>query len=265
MKKFLLVVSLMLTFLMARSQQVTWLHNFELAKTGAKNTGKLMLVDFWATWCGPCKRMDAEVWSAPEAEALKTNFIPVKVDIDIERALAQQYGIRTIPHVVLMNGDGEIVLEQNGYSGKDRLLSLIRSIPGDVSAYYDAIDQKDDFKAAIELQELIAKVSFKDLTNSLANLSDKHLKRFQKKVGKENDNGAQLYLILNMIYRGREKKAIEELEAISDGYKDSKNEALYLYVLAKAFKGLKDETNYQTTIGALSSKPDGSSYLAKLN
>lgn len=77
--------------------------------------GKLMVLDFWATWCGPCKRL------APAIEALATQFegqaIIGKVDIEESEDLATHFGIRNIPTVLFIK-DGEVVDKLVGLNAK---------------------------------------------------------------------------------------------------------------------------------------------------
>ena len=65
-----------------------------------------VLVDFWATWCGPCKML------APTIEKLAEKYdgrlLVGKVDVDEESALAQQFGVMSIPTVVLIKDGKEV-------------------------------------------------------------------------------------------------------------------------------------------------------------
>lgn len=80
---------------------------------------KPVLVDFWATWCGPCMRQ------APIVEELAAEGYSVgKVDVDQQPALAQQYGVMSIPTlIVFKNGkeDSRVV----GLTAKSDLIRLL--------------------------------------------------------------------------------------------------------------------------------------------
>ena len=70
-----------------------------------------VLVDFWATWCGPCLQV------APEIEALAAaygdNLRVVKVDVDLNAGVAADYSIQSIPTIGLFKS-GELVAETHG-------------------------------------------------------------------------------------------------------------------------------------------------------
>lgn len=85
------------------------------------NSEKPVLVDFWATWCGPCMRQ------APIVEELSQEGYAVgKVDVDQEQGLAQQYGIMSIPTMLIFKG-GKEVNRIVGLTPKDKLKSLLEA------------------------------------------------------------------------------------------------------------------------------------------
>ena len=87
------------------------------------NNKGLALVDFWATWCGPCM-MEAPV-IAELAEELDDVTVG-KVDVDVEMELAVKFGVSSIPTLMLFK-NGECVSTQVGYRSKEELLELIEN------------------------------------------------------------------------------------------------------------------------------------------
>ncbi len=83
---------------------------------------KPVLIDFYATWCGPCKMI------APFVEEIANENPDIKVgkiDVDEEGALATAFGIVSIPTLVVVKG-GEVVNKAVGYRSKDQILKLLK-------------------------------------------------------------------------------------------------------------------------------------------
>jgi thioredoxin 1 len=80
------------------------------------------LVDFWASWCGPCRMVAPVVESLAEEYGDKMNF--AKVNVDAEPRLANRYGIRSIPTLLVFK-EGKPVKQLVGYQPKDELKKAI--------------------------------------------------------------------------------------------------------------------------------------------
>lgn len=87
--------------------------------TGEKD--RLVVLDFWAEWCGPCRML------APVLEEIGTEYPEVafgKVNVDKEAGLAQMFGIVSIPTLVFMK-NGKIIKKSVGYLDADGLRAVL--------------------------------------------------------------------------------------------------------------------------------------------
>jgi len=84
---------------------------------------KVVLVDFWAPWCGPCM-MQGPILDELADEAGDSAVI-VKVNVDENNELASQYGIMSIPALKVFK-NGEVIEEMVGVHQKDQLLETIK-------------------------------------------------------------------------------------------------------------------------------------------
>ena len=74
----------------------------ESFKTEVLGKTTLSVVDFWATWCGPCKML------GPVLEKAESNIKVIKVDTDEFEDLAREYGVMSIPTLVLLENGKEV-------------------------------------------------------------------------------------------------------------------------------------------------------------
>lgn len=77
-----------------------------------------VLVDFWATWCGPCRMLAPVVESI--AESYEGRLLIGKVNVDEEQALAQRFGIESIPTLLLFK-NGQVVDKMVGFRTQSQL------------------------------------------------------------------------------------------------------------------------------------------------
>ena len=106
-------------------EKVAWTTDLDAARERSAKEHKPVLVYFTASWCGPCQRMKTTTWADAKVAAAVANYIPVKVDIDEQRAVAAQFGVQSIPRVeVLGPGDARALVVEGGVTPDEFLSSL---------------------------------------------------------------------------------------------------------------------------------------------
>ena len=120
----------------------------------AKAQDKLVFIDVYATWCGPCKMMDKDVFAQAEvADYHNATFINAKFDSDTEigGAVARQFGVTALPTFLYVDADGNLVARTLGYQdapvfleNSRRALQVKEQFAG-LQAKYDAGDRSIPF------------------------------------------------------------------------------------------------------------------------
>ncbi len=139
-----------------------------LEKAGKEK--KVVMIDFYTTWCGPCKMLDRNTWPNPEVlQLLKSSAVSVKVDCDRARDVCQKYRVSSYPQIVFLRPDGTEIERRGGYmdpkefirvasgplTGKDSLTTAKEAAersPTDMNlrmAYADALAQRGKAEEAV--------------------------------------------------------------------------------------------------------------------
>lgn len=85
------------------------------------NSDELVMVDFWAEWCGPCRALGPKL---EEIAGEKSNVKVVKINIDQNKETAQKFGIRSIPTMILFK-DGKDIETLMGNLSKEDIVAKI--------------------------------------------------------------------------------------------------------------------------------------------
>ena len=112
-------------------QELPWNTDLQAAIAESQKTGKPLLVDFSASWCPPCQVMKHEVWTdAAVKRTVEEKFVPVYLDVDQPetRESAQRYSISSIPAVLVLDANGQ-VLRQASFMNASQTLEFLQSAP----------------------------------------------------------------------------------------------------------------------------------------
>ena len=137
MKKsnLLLVVAVAALVLMAADPFSGTTNSISLdeARLQSQKTGKPVLIDFYTTWCPPCKQFDKAAKNDPQVQEMLEKVILVKVDSEKGDGvkLAKAYWVDRYPTYIMMRGDGNVQDQWTGYR-KDYFLQKLNSVLEDI-------------------------------------------------------------------------------------------------------------------------------------
>lgn len=117
---------------------------FEQALKEAEKQQKRLFVDFYATWCGPCRQMSANVFTdAKVGEYFNSKFISCKYDAEKPemKQWVDTYGVKAYPTMAIIEPDGSMVTSHEGALTVSQLLKWTKTLMGDVLTFEQMYDQ----------------------------------------------------------------------------------------------------------------------------
>lgn len=147
--------------------------SFKEACAAAETREKIVLIDFYTTWCGPCKLLDQTTWKDDKVRRwLRNRTIALKIDAEKEKKLTEKYRVKAYPTILLLKPDGTEIDRLVGYREAEAFLQEAK----------DALAGKDSVSRAKE----------------------------QLKGDKKNDPQARMNHARTLAQRGKSKEALRE-------------------------------------------------------
>jgi thiol:disulfide interchange protein len=106
---------------------IAWRADLTAARAEAARTHRPLFIDFSAGWCGPCQEMRRTTFSDPAVAAALSDKIPVSIDIDQHGDVAQQFGVTSIPTLVLFSERGVAIKSTSGFMSSDEFVAWLKS------------------------------------------------------------------------------------------------------------------------------------------
>lgn len=111
---------------------------FAQALAKAKSEGKPLFVDFYAVWCGPCKKMEKQIFTQPEVgEYFNKHFVAVQLDAEKPENVdvAKTYKVEAFPTLGIFDGEGKALSINVGYMNAQELLAMAKTAVGEVKGF----------------------------------------------------------------------------------------------------------------------------------
>jgi thiol-disulfide isomerase/thioredoxin len=107
--------------------ELVWQRDWEKALAQAKRENKLIFMDVYADWCGPCRMMDQITFADAGVKERLAKYVTVKVDADKDTALAERYGTGALPTLAIVQSDGALLQREAGFQEPKQLLGWLET------------------------------------------------------------------------------------------------------------------------------------------
>jgi thioredoxin-related protein len=95
----------------------------------AKETGRIIIIDFHADWCKYCVKMEKETFTDPRVyKLMNESFIPISVDTEKEKQTAAQYAVRSLPTMMFLESSGEVINLLPGFVDADMFTTILEYV-----------------------------------------------------------------------------------------------------------------------------------------
>ncbi len=111
------------------SQQAIQWKAFNAGMSEAKEAGKPIFLHFYAIWCAYCSKMEKESFQNDTViDFLNQNYISIRVDVDKQPDIAQNYNVFALPTTYFFSATGEKIGPTPGYISRERLLEMLSKV-----------------------------------------------------------------------------------------------------------------------------------------
>lgn len=253
-----------------------WMSSYEDAQKMAVATNKLILVDFWADWCMPCKRMDMDTWSTEEIKNVMSNFVPLKINIDDNRDISSKYAANRIPYIIIIDATGEIVYSESGYKDKESMLKVLKDYSVNTNVFQSDFSNflnNEDASTSLSIAEKYFDYSIyvkESAKNDFLKTGYVYLKKTKKISSKKEykEKYEQRVALLAGPYkdliRGKFEKVIKNMtEKFDENTIKQENKALFYFLNFTAYNKLNDKENAKVWYNKLKVEENHKVYLLK--
>lgn len=109
------------------SKPIAWREDLRVAIESARREKQPLLVFVTATWCGYCGKMERETWANTDViQAVRKQFVPVRVDADENRVLLQRLGVMAMPTCLVIDPQGTVVSRSEGFMRPEATIKFVR-------------------------------------------------------------------------------------------------------------------------------------------
>jgi thioredoxin-like negative regulator of GroEL len=215
-------------------EEISWATSFETALEEAQIEGRLVMVDFYTSWCGWCRRLDADTYSNHEVIQRSRKMVCVKVDAEARKDVASRYAVRAFPTITFLQPDGTLIDAVRGYKTPDKFTPLLDQYLDSRGQEFTLTQRLRDHPELDDVRQDLAHLYMRNgnAEGALAQLDT--LARSASRLPESRVWEVRLDRGRALLTAGRTEEAAREFEAFAKKQKKSPRYAEALYFLGEA-------------------------------
>lgn len=158
MKRGLLapLLALVTAFPAAAEVAIAWTDDIDAAFRAATERHAPVMVDVWAVWCVPCKKMDDETYRDPRVVERAAGVVALKVDADAQPIFVERYAVQAYPEVLFLDEVGREMGRLTGFQDVEGLLPVLGRASEGYPTYRKWMDGEDDPATHVAVGEYLS-------------------------------------------------------------------------------------------------------------
>ncbi len=261
-KTFLTLAAILMQCAFGFANEIQWISSYQDALAKAKQANKPIMVDYYTSWCGWCKRLDQDTYKYAPVVARSAEFISAKVNAEVDPKSASAHGVSGYPTILFLDSTGKEIWRVGGYkSGPQFLQDMIKAqaqtMPEDLLK--EQAKGGDPEAAFLLGQRYLAK-------NDLANAKT-YLQKLVE-LDAKNKEGYKPDGILDLgfcYFQLREnQKSLETYTTFMGEFKDHARSDEALFYLGWTYQNLNDTENTNLMFNELTQKYPASVYTRQI-
>lgn len=235
---------------------ITWLDDYKTTLNKAGELNRLVMVEFYTSWCLYCGKLEKETMGDPRVVEMAGDFVCARLDADVQKAAATRYQPEGYPTVVFATSSGEEIVKISGFRAADPFVKVMRTVKKrgpEIAGFMARIeDNPKDFEARKELGSI-----FLDL--GLGGKAEEHLMVAAKNKNMTADEDCAIQFLLGRAAAEEEnyRRACKIFQRLIDNDPHGSHIAEYYLEMGRAYLNAGQENKAKKIFAEIASRFPG--------
>jgi len=213
---------------------IVWLDDYKKTLDKAKEQDRLVMVEFYTSWCQFCGKMEKDTLGDPRVVKMAADFICARLDADVQKAAATRYEPEGYPTVIFATSSGDEIVRVSGFRDADPFVTVMRTVSErgpEIAAHMKTLEtDSKNFTARVALAAIFLDLGLGDRAVEHLNAALK-----AKNLGEADKERVRFQMGRAASVGGDYRKAVKTLKKLIDGDPSGENAPRYYLELGRIY------------------------------